>query len=114
MSCTDPVIATFNEKLLLGNGLVVSPLPPTDGGAPQRSMRDVVLDIDNDKDFQSYILNHTSKIPARTEEIQYKQHPVSFVLIAQPRHFYNLCQLSYALFIVVTTCTSLAIFILAT
>ncbi|KAF1344834.1 hypothetical protein BDV97DRAFT_402588 [Delphinella strobiligena] len=67
--------ATFNEKLLLSNGLVVSPLPPTDGVPAQRSMRDVVLDIENEKDFQGFILNHTSKIPVRTEDIQYKQHP---------------------------------------
>ncbi|KAL1301485.1 hypothetical protein AAFC00_005731 [Neodothiora populina] len=67
--------ATFNEKLLLGNGLVVCPLPATDGAPAQRSMKDVVLDIDNDRDFYSYILNHTTKIPVRTGEIQYKQHP---------------------------------------
>ena len=41
-------------------------------------MRDAVLEIDNDKDLHTYILGHTSKIPSRTDDIAYKQHPVSF------------------------------------
>lgn len=82
---TDISIATFNEKLLLGNGLVISPLPPTDGAAAQRSMRDVVIDIDNEKDYHGYILGHTSKITV-PQEIQYKQHPVCFTYINNSRH----------------------------
>ncbi|KAK4495359.1 hypothetical protein PRZ48_013690 [Zasmidium cellare] len=66
--------STFNEKLLLGNGLAVSPL--TDGSGPrtQRSLRDLVLDIDNDKDFHSYVSSHSGKV-TRPSEIRYEQHP---------------------------------------
>ena len=73
--------ATFNEKLLLGNGLAVSPLPPSDSSAPaQRSLRDTVLQIDNHADFSNYISSHVSKIPVRTSDIKYEQHPVSHSL----------------------------------
>ena len=67
--------ATFNEKLLLGNGLAVTPLTDKDSGSSQRSMRDVIYEIDNDTDFHSYVRGHMSKIPARASEIKYEQHP---------------------------------------
>ncbi|GAB7353488.1 hypothetical protein MBLNU459_g3939t1 [Dothideomycetes sp. NU459] len=68
--------ATFNEKLLLGNGLAVSPLAPADGSlSAHRSMRDIVLNIDNTRDFHTYISSHASKIPIRTSDIRYEQHP---------------------------------------
>jgi hypothetical protein len=67
--------ATFNEKLLLGNGLAVTPLTDKDTAGSQRSMRDVIYEIDNDTDFHSYIRGHMSKIPARASEIKYEQHP---------------------------------------
>ncbi|KAK4543415.1 hypothetical protein LTR36_005558 [Oleoguttula mirabilis] len=65
--------ANFNEKLLLHNGLTVSPL--TGENSEQRSLRDVIYDIDNDKDFHSYVGAYASKIPARQSEIRYEQHP---------------------------------------
>ena len=66
--------ATFNERLMLGNGLLVSPL--NEPNAPQqRSMRDLVMHIDNQQDFQSYIRGHGAKIPPRSGEIEYRQHP---------------------------------------
>lgn len=67
--------ATFNEKLLLGNGLAVTPLSDGTGPRTQRSLRDLVVDIDNEKDFHNFISSHQSKIPARPSEIRYEQHP---------------------------------------
>lgn len=67
--------ATFNERLMLGNGLLVSPL--NEPNAPQqRSMRELVMHIDNQQDFQSYIRSFGTKIPARSGDIEYRQHPV--------------------------------------
>lgn len=69
-------LAAFNEKLLLGNGLAVSPLP-TDGddNRSNRSLRDIVADIDNEADFHAFVGGHVGKIPARPSEIQYEPHP---------------------------------------
>lgn len=68
--------AVFNERLMLGNGLLVSPL--NEPNAPQqRSMRELVMQIDNQHDFQSYIRSFGAKIPQRSGEIEYKKHPVS-------------------------------------
>lgn len=66
--------STFNEKLLLGNGLAVSPLTDGHGPRTQRSLRDLVVDIDNEKDFHSFISSHSGKV-ARPSEIRYEQHP---------------------------------------
>jgi hypothetical protein len=68
--------ASINERLLLGNGIAVSPLPASDPSAPvQHSLRDIVLDIDNKADFENYLSGHVSKIPVRTSDIKYEQHP---------------------------------------
>jgi len=68
--------ASFNEKLLLGNGIALSPLPPSDPSAPAaHSLRDIVLEIDNKADFDNYLTGHVSKIPVRTSDIKYEQHP---------------------------------------
>ncbi|KAH0271759.1 RhoGAP-domain-containing protein, partial [Aureobasidium melanogenum] len=68
--------ASFNEKLLLGNGIALSPLPPNDPSAPvQHSLRDIVLEIDNKADFDNYMSGHISKVPSRISEIKYEQHP---------------------------------------
>lgn len=77
--------STFNEKLLLGNGLAVSPLTDSNGPRTQRSLRDLVIDIDNEKDFHSYISSHASKIPARPSEIRYEQHPTLAPKTQMPR-----------------------------
>ncbi|KAF7187743.1 RHO GTPase-activating protein RGD1 [Pseudocercospora fuligena] len=69
--------ATFNEKLLLGNGLAISPLQ--DGSTTQRSLRDLVLDINNEKDFQSHIASFSHSVKPRPQDvsdIQYEKHPV--------------------------------------
>jgi hypothetical protein len=69
--------ATFNERLMLGNGLLVSPF--NEPNAPQkRSMRELVLQIDNQQDFQGYIRSFGARIPPRSGDIEYKPHPVGF------------------------------------
>ena len=74
--------ATFNEKLLLGNGLAVSPLTDKEASTSQRSLRDVVHGIDNEKDLHTYIGGH--KVPPRPSEIRYEQHPTLAPKTQQP------------------------------
>ncbi|KAI9689195.1 MAG: hypothetical protein M1822_000933 [Bathelium mastoideum] len=65
--------ASFNEKLLLGNGIIIAPLKNEPNS--QKSLRDIVYGIDNEKDLHNYISSYTPKIPARTQTIEYRQHP---------------------------------------
>jgi hypothetical protein len=65
--------ATFNERLLLGNGLLISPL--VDGDTPRRGLRDIITQIDNDKDFHSYVNSYANTVPPK-KEIKYEKHPV--------------------------------------
>lgn len=74
--------ATFNEKLLLGNGLAVTPFTAND--APQKSMRDLVSGIDNDTDFHTYVAGHSGKVP-RPAELKYEQHPTLAPKTQAPR-----------------------------
>lgn len=74
--------ATFNEKLLLGNGLAVSPLTDRDG--PAKSMRDLVQDIDNDRDFHGYMASHSGKV-TRPTDIKYEAHPTQAPKTQQPK-----------------------------
>ncbi|CBF76878.1 hypothetical protein AN4745.2 [Aspergillus nidulans FGSC A4] len=68
---------TFNEKLLLGQGLSISPLKePGEGAAAPKSLREVIQQIDNQKDYHDYILSHEFNPGAVTsEQIQYHRHP---------------------------------------
>ncbi|KAE8395308.1 hypothetical protein BDV23DRAFT_178832 [Aspergillus alliaceus] len=70
--------ATFNEKLLLGQGLSISPLKEGAGNtatAP-KSLYEVIQQIDNQKDYRDYILSHQNNPGAITsEQIEYKRHP---------------------------------------
>jgi hypothetical protein len=73
-------VATFNEKLLLGQGLSISPLKDaaSSGAAGPRSLYDVVGQIDNQKDFQDFILSYEGNPGAvASEQIKYERHPVS-------------------------------------
>lgn len=72
--------ASFNERLLLGNGLCVSPLKGQNEQVP-RSLRDVVFQIDNEKDLDSYVASHASKV-SNAGDIEYKPHPT---LASQPQ-----------------------------
>jgi len=71
--------ASFNEKLLLSNGLNVSPLKVNESGNQPRSLREAVYAIDNEKDLSNYISSFANKVPARTSEIKYEKNPVSLL-----------------------------------
>lgn len=78
-------LAAFNEKLLLANGLAVSPLPTdSDDNKSNRSLRDIVADIDNEADFHAFVGGYVGKIPARPSEIQYEPHPTLAPKTQQP------------------------------
>lgn len=72
-------LAAFNEKLLLSNGLCISPirLPGSESAPMSRSLRVAVSSVDNDKDLNDYISAYYPKVPARTADIKYERHPVS-------------------------------------
>jgi len=81
------IIATFNERLLVGNGILITPLSTSStlgeeqqqqNSAGHRSMRDIFIDIDNDGDLYSYILSQRIKVPPKKAEIQYYKHPVGY------------------------------------
>lgn len=54
----------------------MSPLNEADT-PQQRSMRDMIAQIDNQQDFHSYVRSFSGKVPPRMAEIEYKKHPVS-------------------------------------
>lgn len=67
--------ASFNEKLLLSNGLSVSPMNGQTGEPNQpRSLREAVHAINNEQDFKSYITSQLSKVPP-VFDIKYERHP---------------------------------------
>ncbi|KAK2608664.1 Rho GTPase-activating protein [Conoideocrella luteorostrata] len=69
--------AAFNEKLLLGNGLIVSPFQNqgAEGAGQPRSLRQAVAAIDNEKDTNDYVSSHHSKIQPYTE-VKYERNPI--------------------------------------
>jgi hypothetical protein len=71
-------LASFNEKLLLSNGLNISPLKDSEPGDHPRSLRETVFAINNDKDLSNYISSFGNKVPPRAPEIKYERHSVSF------------------------------------
>jgi hypothetical protein len=71
--------ASFNERLLLGNGLIISPL--SDGENQRRSMRDIVSQINNENDFNSCVTSFSHQVAA-PKEIKYEKHPS---LVAPPK-----------------------------
>ncbi|KAJ6087033.1 hypothetical protein N7467_005947 [Penicillium canescens] len=70
--------ASFSEKLLLGQGLCVSPLK-TDGNTGSfgpKSLAEVVRQVDNQKDLHEFILSHEGNPGAVTSEaVKYERHP---------------------------------------
>ena len=73
----------MSEKTLLANGLTVSPLEDSKGnGTTQRSLRELIADIDNKNDFDNDMLNSLNKVPHRSNDIRYIPHPVS---LCRPR-----------------------------
>ena len=68
--------ASFNEKLLLSNGLCVSPLKgQNDQGSRARSLRDVAYEVDNERDFENYVTSFAPKVGPSPSEIKYERHP---------------------------------------
>lgn len=76
--CADGIIASFNEKLLLSNGLCVSPLKSLNNGqaSATRSLRDVIYQIDNERDLTQFVASHASKVGPKRPDIKYERHPV--------------------------------------
>lgn len=73
------LVATFNEKLLLSNGLNVSPLKGGEPAANQpRSLRETVSGINNDQDLNNYISSFARQVPPKNPDIRYERHPVSY------------------------------------
>ncbi|KAH6677663.1 hypothetical protein B0J14DRAFT_475762 [Halenospora varia] len=68
--------ASFNEKLLLSNGLNISPLKGSEQGSQPRSLREVVHAINNERDLSNYLSSFASKISPRSNEITYEKNPV--------------------------------------
>lgn len=71
------MLASFNEKLLLSNGLNISPLKGTEAGHQPKSLRGVVQSIDNERDMSNYIASYQGKIPQQVAEIKYERAAVS-------------------------------------
>lgn len=73
------LLATFNEKLLLGQGLSISPLKDGSNSAiAPKSLYEVIQTIDNQKDYNEYILSHENNPAAvASEQVKYERHPVS-------------------------------------
>ncbi|KAJ9490137.1 hypothetical protein VN97_g3120 [Penicillium thymicola] len=70
--------ATFNEKLLLGQGLCVNPLKTdASGGAlGPKSLADVIRQVDNQRDLHEFILSHEGNPGAvASEQVKYERHP---------------------------------------
>ncbi|KAJ6444091.1 RhoGAP domain containing protein [Purpureocillium lavendulum] len=69
--------AAFNEKLLLGNGLIVSPFkaPGAENANQPRSLRQAVAAIDNAKDFNDFVAAQHSKVAPKTE-VKYERNPL--------------------------------------
>lgn len=69
--------AAFNEKLLLGNGLIVSPFrnQGAEHASQPRSLRQAVAAIDNARDFDEFVASQYSKVQPTTE-VKYERNPV--------------------------------------
>ncbi|OBR05831.1 Beta-chimaerin [Colletotrichum higginsianum IMI 349063] len=73
--------ASFNEKLLLSNGLSISPIKGQSSGGP-RSLREAVMAINNEKDLHDYLTSHHSKVANNNGEVKYEKNPI----LATARH----------------------------
>lgn len=71
--------AAFNEKLLLGNGMIVYPFKNQSGeNLPQpRSLRQAVASVNNERDLNEFISSHHPKVQLNLGEVKYEKHPVS-------------------------------------
>ncbi|KAH7176481.1 hypothetical protein EDB81DRAFT_39390 [Dactylonectria macrodidyma] len=67
-------LASFNEKLLLSNGLNISPIKGPGGEGSQRSLRQAVSSIDNDKDLHNYVTAQYRNLPASSGDVKYERN----------------------------------------
>ncbi|KAF4769049.1 hypothetical protein N7455_008423 [Penicillium solitum] len=70
--------ATFNEKLLLGQGLCVNPLKTdaSSGALGPKSLAEVIRQVDNQRDLHEFILSHEGNPGAvASEQVKYERHP---------------------------------------
>jgi hypothetical protein len=77
--------ASFNEKLVVNNGQVVVP-QPLKGSSVQAppSVNQLIYQINNEKDFDDYILKHASKAPLAKSELHYTKHPTQALAQSHP------------------------------
>ncbi|KAF2735120.1 Rho GTPase-like protein activator [Polyplosphaeria fusca] len=77
--------ASFNEKLVMNNGQVVSPqeLKGSSAIAPP-SLNQLIYQINNEKDFDDYLLKHANKVPSVRSELQYVKHPTLAPVQSKP------------------------------
>ncbi|KAI9819388.1 MAG: hypothetical protein M1826_001137 [Phylliscum demangeonii] len=67
---------TVNEAFVMNNGLCLSPMKETDGQAPaSRSLREIVSEIDNDRDLHQFVAGLAPKVPSKPVEYKYERHP---------------------------------------
>jgi hypothetical protein len=85
--------ANLSEKLMLGFGLCITPMKgqsPIPGQPPDsRSLREVASSINNERDFNDYVLGFANKAPSRPSEVKYEQHPSLSPKQQQPANFYS-------------------------
>ena len=69
--------ASANEKLLLSNGLCVSPLKSQASSATTgpRSLREIAQSVNNENDMEDYVLGFYNKAGTKPPEIKYEKHP---------------------------------------
>lgn len=73
----DDHTASFNEKLLLSNGLVISPLKNHSNlGQHSRSLKEVIQAVDNAKDLEDHLVSFHSQVPPTGNEPRYERNPV--------------------------------------
>ncbi|EEQ35267.1 Rho GTPase-activating protein [Microsporum canis] len=64
--------ASFNEKLLLGSGLAVSPMRT--GNSTPDSLRETAKRVDNERDFRDFIIGQSGKVPETKPTLKYERH----------------------------------------
>ncbi|OAA60412.1 Rho GTPase activator [Niveomyces insectorum RCEF 264] len=67
--------ASFSEKLLLSNGLSISPIKSAQKPNAS-SLREVVTSIDTERDLNNYLAGFHSRVPPKTGEPKYERHAV--------------------------------------
>ncbi|KAF2786645.1 RhoGAP-domain-containing protein [Melanomma pulvis-pyrius CBS 109.77] len=78
--------ASFNEKLVVNNGQVVSPHALQGGGTAQAppSLNSLIYQINNEHDFDEYVLKQASRVPSVRSDLQYTKHPTLAQTQPQP------------------------------